>query len=71
MARDCCWNCAFYIARGDNEPTVLSGADANICIFTETQGEEGETSRSFKEIVGQGTATSPGYVCLHYKERFY
>ena len=64
MAKNCCWNCKYYIVRGDNEPAVLSGATSNVCVFSEEEydGKEWET---------KSCPTSPNYVCRFYKERFY
>ncbi len=64
MAKDCCWNCKWYIARGDNEPAVLAGADANVCVYTDKDGDQ----RSLSE---RACPTSPAYVCSRYSERFY
>lgn len=64
MAKDCCWNCKFYIVRGDNEPPVLGGALSNVCVFSEGEDD----GRNWTE---KACSTSPSFVCRHYKERFY
>ena len=64
MARDCCWNCKYYIVKGDNEPAFLSSAASNVCVFSENGVDE-------KKWVEHATPTPPGYVCRFYKERFY
>lgn len=64
MARDCCWNCKYYIVRGDNEPAVLSGAMSNVCVF----GENEEDDRDWSE---KACPTPANHVCQHYMERFY
>lgn len=45
MAKNCCWNCKFYIAKGDNEPFLLSGAASNVCVYSDVGAlpEKGET----------------------------
>jgi hypothetical protein len=64
MAKDCCWNCKYYIAKGDNEPAILSSATSNVCVFS----EEGDEEKSWFE---RACPTPPNYVCRHYRERFY
>ena len=64
MARNCCWNCKYYIVKGDNEPFVLSSATSNVCTFSDDEDDD----RSWEE---KACPTPPGYVCSHYKERFY
>ena len=64
MARDCCWNCKFYIVRGDNEPAVLSGSLSNVCVFTKDEEKD-------KNWEKRAYPTSPSHVCRNYKERFY
>ncbi len=64
MARDCCWNCRYYIARGDNEPAILSGALSNVCVYS----EDADDKRNWTEMACPVPA---GYVCRHYRERFY
>jgi hypothetical protein len=64
MAKDCCWNCRYYIAKGDNEPAILSSAMANVCVY----GEDKDDERSWIE---RACPVPPNYVCRHYKERFY
>jgi hypothetical protein len=64
LARNCCWNCKFYIVKGDNEPAFLKSALANVCAFECDKNDE----KSWEEKV---FPTPPGYVCWHYKERFY
>jgi hypothetical protein len=64
MARDCCWNCKYYIVKGDNEPAILSSAASNICVY----GESEEDERSWVE---KACSTPPNYVCRFYRERFY
>jgi hypothetical protein len=64
MAKDCCWNCKYYIVKGDNEPVLLRSALSNVCIFSE-DGYENE------KWVENASPTPPGYKCSNYKERFY
>jgi hypothetical protein len=64
MAKDCCWNCKYYIVRGDNEPAVLSSAASNVCTFSDKEDEE----RAWHE---RACPTPPNFVCRHYRERFY
>jgi len=64
MAKDCCWNCKYYVVRGDNEPAVLSSALSNVCTYT----ERADDPRSWVE---RACPTPPNYVCRRYKERFY
>ncbi|MBN2061545.1 MAG: hypothetical protein JW882_14130 [Deltaproteobacteria bacterium] len=65
MAKDCCWNCRYYIAKGDNEPAILRSALSNVCIFSEDGCyEDGKW-------VENASPTPPGYKCPNYKERFY
>ncbi|MBW1680355.1 MAG: hypothetical protein JRF59_03625 [Deltaproteobacteria bacterium] len=64
MARDCCWNCRYYVARGDNEPALLAGALSNVCTFDEHEDEEGNWAE-------RACPTPPGYLCRNYRERFY
>ena len=64
MAKDCCWNCKYYIVKGDHEPTLLSSATSNVCIFSDKDDDD----RSWME---RACPTEPNYVCRHYKERFY
>ncbi len=64
MARDCCWNCKYYIAKGDHEPALLKSALSNVCIYSDEEGD----NRSWEE---RATPTPPGFVCSHYEERFY
>jgi hypothetical protein len=64
MAKDCCWNCKYYIVRGDNEPVILSGALSNVCVF----GAEEEDDKDWAE---RARPTPANYICRHYKERFY
>jgi hypothetical protein len=64
MAKDCCWNCKYYLVKGDNEPAILISAASNICVY----GEDEDDKRSWIE---KACPTPPGYVCRHYKERFY
>ena len=64
MAKDCCWNCKYYIVKGDNEPAVLSGALSNVCVYS----DEGVYDRDWEKWACQ---TPPGYGCKRYEERFY
>ncbi|MBN1893518.1 hypothetical protein JW906_03440 [bacterium] len=64
MARNCCWNCKYYVAKGDHEPAVLRSALSNVCTYTENP----EDKRNWTE---RACPTPPGYVCKRYKERFY
>jgi len=64
MAKDCCWNCKYYIARGDNEPAVLSSAASNVCTFN----PDIDSDKSWEEVA---EPTPANYVCRFYKERFY
>jgi hypothetical protein len=64
MARDCCWNCKYYIAKGDNEPAVLSSASSNVCVFSEKDEKD-------SPWIERASPTPPGYVCGNYSERFY
>jgi hypothetical protein len=64
MAKDCCWNCKYYIVKGDNEPPVLSSALSNVCVFTHKKDDD----RSWTQ---RACPTPPNYVCRHYRERFY
>ena len=64
MARNCCWNCKYYVAKGDNEPAVLRSASSNVCTFSNQKGDK----RSWTE---RACPTPPTYVCRHYRERFY
>jgi hypothetical protein len=63
MAKDCCWNCKYYIVKGDNEPAILSSAASNVCVYGEEDDE--------KNWIEKACPTPPNYVCRHYKERFY
>lgn len=64
MAKDCCWNCKYYIAKGDNEPPTLSSSYSNVCVYAEKEEDE-------KDWTERVCPTPPNYVCRHYKERFY
>ena len=64
MAKDCCWNCKYYIVKGDNEPAILSSAASNVCVYGEGEDDE-------KNWIEKVCSTPPNYVCRHYKERFY
>lgn len=64
MAKDCCWNCKYYIVKGDNEPAFLGSAVSNVCIYTDNKDEK----RPIEEIA---CPTPTTYVCRNYKERFY
>ena len=64
MAKDCCWNCKYYIVKGDNEPAILSSVYSNVCVFSEEEYD----SREWTE---KASPTPPGYKCSNYKERFY
>lgn len=64
MAKDCCWNCKYYIVKGDNEPALLRSALSNVCIHTDKEGDE----RPWPE---RAYPTPPNYVCRNYRERFY
>jgi hypothetical protein len=64
LAKDCCWNCRYYIVRGDHEPAILGSATSNVCIYS----DEDHNERNWEE---RACPTPPNYVCLHYKERFY
>ncbi len=64
MARNCCWNCKYYIVKGDNEPAVLQSATSNVCTYSEDK----DSDRTWEE---RACPTPPGYVCRHYSERFY
>lgn len=64
MARNCCWNCRHYVAKGDNEPAILLSAAANLC----TYHEKTDDPQKWEE---RACPTPPGYVCRHYQERFY
>ena len=63
MAKDCCWNCKYYIAKGDNEPAMLSSATSNVCVYSDKDDD-----RSWLE---KACPTPTTYVCRFYKERFY
>lgn len=65
MAKDCCWNCRYYIVKGDNEPAILSSAASNVCSFSDNDNDKD------KRWVEKAAPTPPNYVCRHYKERFY
>ena len=64
MAKDCCWNCKYYIVKGDNEPAILSGAVSNVCTWSEDEASDA----SWEE---RAYPTPANYKCAHYKERFY
>ena len=64
MAKDCCWNCKYYIVKGDNEPSFLQGAYSNVCIYSEDEDDD-------RNWMQRAVPTPPGHVCRHYKERFY
>ena len=64
MAKNCCWNCKYYIVKGDNEPAFLSNAYSNVCVFSDDEDDK----RNWTE---KACPTSPSYVCRNYKERFY
>ncbi|MBW1768338.1 MAG: hypothetical protein JRJ65_14990 [Deltaproteobacteria bacterium] len=64
MAKDCCWNCKYYIVRGDNEPAFLGGASSNVCIFSDDESVDLNWEK-------RAEPTPPNYVCRYYKERFY
>ena len=71
MARNCCWNCRYYIARGDNEPAILGGATSNVCTFYERKDYDEDPKSKSKNWEKYACPTPAGYVCSHYKERFY
>ncbi len=71
MARNCCWNCKYYIVRGDNEPAILSGATSNVCTFHNQKDEAEDPVSRAKKWEKYAYSTPAGYVCSHYKERFY
>ena len=64
MARDCCWNCKYYIVKGDNEPVLLASALSNVCVYS----DKADDNRSWAE---KACPTPPTYVCRRYRERFY
>ena len=64
MAKDCCWNCKYYIVKGDNEPAILSSAFSNVCTFSDKEDDD----RNWEQ---RACPTPPNYVCRYYKERFY
>ena len=64
MARNCCWNCAYYVVKGDNEPAVLSSALSNVCVYSEEMTRDRDWTKN-------ASPTPPGYVCRRYRERFY
>jgi hypothetical protein len=71
MAKDCCWNCKYYIVKGDNEPPVLSSALSNVCVFPSEDDDMGDPLQREKNWEKRAYPTPPNYVCRHYKERFY
>ncbi len=64
MARNCCWNCKYYVVRGDHEPAFLSNALSNVCTYSDREDDK----RTWME---RACPTPPNYVCGRYKERFY
>jgi hypothetical protein len=71
MAKDCCWNCKYYIVKGDNEPPVLGGATSNVCVFAD---QEQDVELSLEWTINwekRAVPMPPNHVCRHYKERFY
>ena len=71
MARNCCWNCKYYIARGDNEPALLGSATSNVCVFSNEDKDSDNPLERVRNWEKRAFPTPPGYVCRHYKERFY
>ena len=71
MAKNCCWNCKYYVARGDNEPPVLSGATSNVCVFSENEQDVEDPVERDRNWEKKASPTPPNYVCRYYKERFY
>ena len=64
MAKDCCWNCKYYIVKGDNEPAILSGAESNVCVYSDEDNDR-------NTWMNRACPTPAGYKCSHYEERFY
>lgn len=64
MAKNCCWNCKYYIAKGDNEPAFLSSARSNVCVYSSKKEDPGEWWE-------RASPTPPNFVCKFYEERFY
>ncbi|MBW1702023.1 MAG: hypothetical protein JRJ69_04090 [Deltaproteobacteria bacterium] len=71
MAKNCCWNCKYYIVRGDNEPPILSGATSNVCIFSNEDENIEDPLERVRNWEKRAFPTPANYVCPHYKERFY
>ena len=71
MAKDCCWNCKYYIVKGDNEPPVLSSATSNVCVFHGVDDDMEDPLQRERNWEERAFPTPPNYVCRHYKERFY
>ncbi len=71
MAKNCCWNCKYYVVRGDNEPAILGGATSNVCIFSNEDEDSEDLLERVRNWEKRAFPTPPGYVCRHYKERFY
>ena len=71
MAKNCCWNCKYYIVKGDNEPPVLSSALSNVCVFPSEDDDMEDPLQGERNWEKRAFQTPPNYVCRHYKERFY
>ena len=71
VAKDCCWNCRYYIVKGDNEPAILSSAVSNVCVYSDKGNDDASLSRSDLGWIDRACPTPPNYVCRFYTERFY
>ncbi|MFZ0451397.1 MAG: hypothetical protein WAL98_19345 [Desulfatiglandaceae bacterium] len=71
MAKDCCWNCKYYVVKGDNEPALLRSAESNVCTFSDQRPDMGQEKSADKNWTHNVSATPPHYVCRNYRERFY
>jgi hypothetical protein len=71
MAKDCCWNCKYYVVRGDNEPALLRSAESNVCTFSGQDPDRTQGKSPGKNWTHNAFATPPHYVCRNYRERFY
>ena len=71
MAKDCCWNCKFYVVKGDNEPAILSSAVSNVCVYSDGGIDEKDPLGREMGWINRACPTPPNYVCRFYKERFY
>ena len=64
MAKDCCWNCKYYIVKGDNERNILSGALSNVCTFSDKENDASTWTE-------RANPTPTNYICRFHKERVY